>query len=91
MDPASETEPIGLCVNSRMDYAAPLTFPDVVLAAMTVAAVGTSSITWSCAIFEAAEQDVAITLKDGAITSSIKPVELVSRELRTGIPVSTLA
>ncbi|GAA6036293.1 hypothetical protein JCM8097_001648 [Rhodosporidiobolus ruineniae] len=49
--PAAEKRPIGLIVASHTFYAAPLSYPQPVVAALAVKKLGTRSVEWSVALF----------------------------------------
>lgn len=55
LSPTSLSSPVGLVISSSFSYAAPLTYPSPLLAALSVASLGRSSVTYSVALFDAVD------------------------------------
>jgi acyl-CoA thioester hydrolase len=53
LTPSSPSAPIGLVVSSTFSYAAPLSYPSPILAALSVQSLGRSSVDYSVALFPA--------------------------------------
>ena len=65
LSPTSLTSPVGLVINSSFSYAAPLTYPSPLLAAMAVQALGKSSVTYSVALFDALDSRAEVEKEKG--------------------------